>query len=37
MADLNDESADTVAMQVGALAYQSQLTALTAATLLQRQ
>jgi hypothetical protein len=35
-ADSDDESMDTVAMQVAALTYQSQVTALMAATLLQR-
>jgi hypothetical protein len=33
--DLDDDSADTVAMQMGALTYQSQLTATTAANLSQ--
>ncbi len=36
MANLDDESADTVAMQVAALTYQSHLTASMAATLLQQ-
>jgi hypothetical protein len=35
MADLDDKSVDTVATQVAALRYQSQLTTLMAATLLQ--